>query len=103
MFFSPFTATKTFTTLTPRQSNEETIENENTEIINVSPNVFMINFSDKTEAVNIDVLDLNGRLVMHSTTNENSTHIDLNNLNIGMYIVRCYSNNYLFTGKILVE
>nr|MBK9650175.1 T9SS type A sorting domain-containing protein [Bacteroidota bacterium] len=101
--FSPFTATKTFTTFSPRQSNEETIENENTEIINVSPKVFMINFSDKTEAVNIDVLDLNGRLVMHSTTNENSTHIDLNNLNIGMYIVRCYSNNYLFTGKILVE
>jgi hypothetical protein len=69
--FSPFTATKTFTTLAPRQSNEEMIDNESTQIVNVSPNVFMINFSDKTEAVNIYVFELNGRLVLHSSTNEN--------------------------------
>lgn len=101
--FSPFTAVKTFTTLTPRQSSDELIENENTEILNVSRNVFMINILDNTETVNIDIMDINGRIAMHKTTNEISTILDLNSLTNGMYIVRCYSNNYSFNGKILVE
>ncbi|MBK8846261.1 MAG: T9SS type A sorting domain-containing protein [Bacteroidetes bacterium] len=101
--FSPFTTIKTFTTLTPRQSNDELIESENTEILNVSHNVFMINILNNSETVTIDIIDMNGRIAMQKTTNENSTVLDLNSLTNGMYIVRCYSNNYSFNGKILVN
>jgi hypothetical protein len=61
---------------------------------------------DKVNEINIDkieVIDLSGRVVMTSFSNENRTTIDLTSLNSGIYILKVESDNGTLTQKIVKQ
>jgi len=61
---------------------------------------------DKVNEINIEkieLIDLSGRIVMTSLSNENRSTIDLSSLNSGIYILKVESDNGTLTEKIVKQ
>jgi hypothetical protein len=72
---------------------------------NPANSVLNIDFPDDYNAQNtiIELLDINGKLMLKSETVTSSTQIKINHLNSGFYIVKVQNDNTLITKRIIIK
>lgn len=72
-------------------------------ILYPNPTSGLINIEkiDSSEIINIEVYDMNTRLVYTNPLKEDISFIDLNTLNKGVYFIKIITNNYIVIKKII--
>lgn len=83
-----------------------TKENKNVSMSpNPATNQFNLNVKDYVGKVNIQIVDVNGKLVKTIADDNfnNQKSIDLNGLSTGIYVVKVTGNNLNFTDKLIVN
>ena len=81
---------------------EESVSFKPTPIIYPNPGVEIINIDVDVPFADLEIIDLNGRLVL-SKTNSNLKGIDISSLSEGSYIVKVNANSIIYSIKFIKE
>tara|TARA_B110000444_G_C18385103_1_gene386661 strand:- start:268 stop:558 length:291 start_codon:yes stop_codon:yes gene_type:complete len=83
------------------------VKNEIFEDFKIYPNpnngsfeIQMTNLSAKTE---IEILDLNGKIIYKNTYSNKNQNINIENISRGVYIVKANQNGYVRTKKLIIK
>ena len=87
------------------KTTPEIVESFNVEIYpNPSNGEFVLDIANADNETNVEVYNTSGVLVFNgSYTNATREMLDLSNLSVGVYFVRVYSGNEMFTDKLIVK
>lgn len=67
---------------------------------NGSFEIYMTNINVKTE---IEILDLNGKVIYKNTISNKNQNINIENISRGVYIVKANQNGYVKTKKLIIK
>ncbi len=62
-----------------------------------------IDFENLIGLKEIEIIDLQGKIILNFETEQNNYYIDLENLKRGVYILKCNNSNSIYHYKILKE
>jgi len=87
------------------KTTPEIVESFNVEIYpNPSNGEFVLDIANADNETNVEVYNTNGVLVFNgSYTNATREMLDLSNLSVGVYFVRVYSGNEMYTDKLIIK
>ncbi|SEP55973.1 LamG-like jellyroll fold domain-containing protein [Flavobacterium urocaniciphilum] len=89
-------------TCTALSSNDFAIENNIKLYPNPTSNILYIEFNDLSNVV-VELIDLNGRVLMNKTLSSTSNSIDLSSYNTAIYLLKVSSNEGASTYKIVKQ
>ena len=83
------------------------IKENNLGEFNISPNpnngsfeIYMTNITATTE---IEILDLNGKIIYNNTISNKNQNINIENISRGVYIVKANQNGNIKTKKLIIN
>lgn len=83
-------------------SNSTSNNNETTEnVLYPNPCVNQLYYNNTNEEGLIQIFDMNGHLVLNQKLVQNINSLDVTKLNQGFYLVKIFSNNSIYTAKLI--
>ena len=88
-------------TLDNPEFNENELKNNVVLYPNPTTGTFHIKTPDNSQISQVKIYDLLGKEMSFST--QNNSELDLSSLNDGIYLVKVYTDNSIYTSKIVVK
>ena len=83
------------------------IENQILEDFEIYPNPnngsFEIKMSNISDKVEIEILDINGKIIYKNTSSNKNQTINIENISSGVYILKANQNGYFKTKKLIIN
>jgi hypothetical protein len=83
--------------------NDIKIDNNIVVYPNPAKNFAVVKFENVNSEINVNLLDLSGKIVNTYTTNQNQVELNLSELRAGMYLIQVISENNSKTERLIVE